>query len=485
MKRPLLVLCAAFLTGCSSQPAPKAESAPAPPRSVTFTSKSPEAIAHFENGATLTDNIRPAEAAEELAAALKLDPGFLVARAEHGLITPGPEGLKAIESAAAEAKDLSEPERLMIEAMLAARRGESSAAADSLRRLTEAAPGYPRGHYLLGARLLTREDVEGGVASLKKATELDPNNGAAQNMLGYAALRQGDAQGAIAAFNEYVRIAPQEPNAQDSLAEALLADGRFKDAEAAFQKALDLSPQFFPAHEGIAYAKFYAGDWAGGRDALTKAKAAAPRPVDKFQTDVTMSAAAFAQKKTAEALQILDAAAKTEGADPVGIALIPYLRAAALVMSNRAREALSPAAEVIKTADSGQFPDGISRELRRQALRARVAAEAQLKDAAAAKKTSALLDMAAESIPDSVEAQSAMHFGRGLLAVASGDLAGARSHFDQCIQSDEWCRLEGVLAAERAGDKAGMASARDALLKLYKRDTLHLIIRSRLAPPTK
>ena len=114
------------------------------------------------------------------------------------------------------------------------------------RLTTKMPPALP------GDSLLSREEVEGGVASLKKATELDPNNGAAQNMLGYAALRPGDAEGAVAAFNEYIRIAPQEPNAQDSLGEALLAAGRFKDAEGAFQKGLDLSPQFFSALEGIA-----------------------------------------------------------------------------------------------------------------------------------------------------------------------------------------------------------------------------------------
>jgi hypothetical protein len=42
--------------------------------------------------------------------------------------------------------------------------------------------------------------------------------------------------------------------------------------------------------------------------------------------------------------------------------------------------------------------------------------------------------------------------------------------------------MEGVLAAQKAGDKAGTAAARDALLKLYERNTVHLIVRSRLAP---
>jgi hypothetical protein len=37
---------------------------------------------------------------------------------------------------------------------------------------------------------------------------------------------------------------------------------------------------------------------------------------------------------------------------------------------------------------------------------------------------------------------------------------------------------------EKAGDKAGAAAARDALLKLYQRNAMHLIVRSRLTQPT-
>jgi tetratricopeptide (TPR) repeat protein len=116
--------------------------------------------------------------------------------------------------------------------------------------------------------------------------------------------RQGDTARAIAAFTEYVCILPQEPKAQDSLGEALRAAGRFEDAEDAFQKSADLSPQFFGGHEGIAFARFYAGNWPGGRDALAKAKAAATRRGDQMQMNIELAAAALAQKKTAEALQI-------------------------------------------------------------------------------------------------------------------------------------------------------------------------------------
>jgi hypothetical protein len=36
------------------------------------------------------------------------------------------------------------------------------------------------------------------------------------------------------------------------------------------------------------------------------------------------------------------------------------------------------------------------------------------------------------------------------------------------------------MAAEKAGDKAGAATAREALLRLYARTQVHMIVRSRL-----
>ena len=103
-----------------------------------------------------------------------------------------------------------------------------------------------------------------------------------------------------------------------------------------------------------------------------------------------------------------------------------------------------------------------------------------MKDVTAARATSAALDMDAASRPGDLPAQDAMHFGRGELAVASGDLAAARAHFDQCSSADQWCKWYGVMAAEKAGDKAGAAAARDGLLKLYGRNQVHMIVRSRL-----
>ena len=78
-----------------------------------------------------------------------------------------------------------------------------------------------------------------------------------------------------------------------------------------------------------------------------------------------------------------------------------------------------------------------------------------------------------------------MHFGRGQLAIAQGDIPGARAHFDQCSPDDAMCKWQGVVAAEKAGDKAGAAAAREQLLKMYERDPVLLIARSRLTPANK
>lgn len=488
MKYVLFVVIAA-LTACSSPPpsstAQAAGNAAAPGATITATSKSPEALAHFQKGQELFDNLRTTEAAEEFAQALKLDPDFALAHVYHGLATPGPNGLNEMEAAAAAAARLPEPERMLIEGATAERRGDLAKSAAAYARVTELAPGDWRGHYVQGQQLLVTQKYAEAVRALKKATELNPNAGGAQNMLGYAALRQGDADAAIAAFQQYVRILPQEPNPQDSLGEALLAAGRFKESEAAFQQALALSPTFWAAHEGIAYARLYAGNWKGGREALEAAKAAATEPTDKIQVDDELAAVALAQHDAKTALAILDATDKANGTRPSDVAFLPIRRALILNETGRYREALAPLDAALATADGGHVTSGAARNLRRQALVARVTAEGGLRDVAAATKTSAALDEAAAAATDSPAAQSAMHYGRGMLAVARNDAAGARAQFDQCSSEDELCKMQGVVTAEEAGDKAGAAIARDQLLKHYARDPVHLVVRSRLSTPAK
>jgi hypothetical protein len=73
MRYPLLAVAAVALAACSTPPPPAestaqsaAQSAPTS-ATITTTSKSPEAIAHFQRGEVFLDNARTTEAAEAFA----------------------------------------------------------------------------------------------------------------------------------------------------------------------------------------------------------------------------------------------------------------------------------------------------------------------------------------------------------------------------------------------------------------------------------
>jgi Flp pilus assembly protein TadD len=446
---------------------------------IEISTKSAEAREAFDRGEILLVNLRPEEAAKAFDEALSHDPGFALARALRGQATPGADGLKQIETAAG-MRPVSEGEQVLIEGMVANRRGDWARAKESFTRVTQLASGDWRGHYMVGVIMMNEENYPGATESLRKAAELNPKAGGAQNMLGYSALRQGDTATAIAAFEEYARVLPTEPNPQDSLGEALLAAGRFKDAETAFAKAAELSPQFGIAWEGIAYARYFGGDTAGARDALAKARQALTRAGDKAQIDSVLAAIEVAENRPAAARRALDAAEKTPDAEPSDIAFVPITRAMMLIDTGNHRESAKEAGVALERADANQYPPGLERNLRREALRARITAEARLGDKTAAAVTSAALDQEASSSAADAAAQTAMHYGRGMLAVAQGELATARSHFEQCSSEDEYCKYQLVLAAQKAGDSAGAAAVRDRIVKLYQRTPGHIVVRARL-----
>jgi tetratricopeptide (TPR) repeat protein len=480
--RPLAILIVALAASACSNNAtqPQASSAnDSANAKIPITSKSPEAVEHLKKGEVLLVNLRTAEAANEFAQALMLDSDFVLAHAYHGQAIPGPEGLTEVEAAANAATNLPEAERTLVQGLLAARQGELGKARDAYTRLTQLTPADWRGHYLLGTQLLGAEEYSAAIPALRKAVELDPAAGGANNMLGYAALRQNDTEGAIAAFTDYARALPQEPNPQDSLGEALLAAGRFDDAEAAFRRALEFSPQFTVAWEGIAYAKYYGGNAAAARDALLKEQAAATRPIDKLGAGELLAVMMIAQKNTAEGLAFYNGLEKMTDAMP-GVAFVPVNRAAILVDLGRAREAMPILAAAIKRAESGQLPSGLSRNLRQQALRVRLAAEVATNSIDAGEQTAMALQQQASERKDDINTQSAMHYGLGMVAMAKRDYPAARAHFEQCLTQDAHCRMQIVTAAQKAGDKSGAEMARETLLKLYVRDPVHLWVRSRL-----
>lgn len=477
MKRLLVAFAALSLFACSTAnaPAPAEQTAP---QELPITSKSPEAVDHFKKGRDLADNLRQAEAVQELNQALKLDPDFALALVYRGAATPGPDGLKDMEQASAEAASLSKPEQLWVAAALAGRRGEFAKGEDLWKQVTDALPGDWRAHMNRGTQFFIGQKYPEAIEALNTATSINPNAGPAYNMIGYAHLFQGDAGSAIEALKRYAALNPNEPNPQDSLGEALMAGGQFSEAEAAFRKAASLSPNFHVAWEGVAYTKFFAGDWPAGREALAQARAAASRASDRIAVDRVSAIAALAEGKRAEGLKQIDAVGHSPDASTVDAAFTPVYRAMALVEAGRYREAREGLEKTSENLDKAQLPPGAYANLVGSGVAVCATASGLGGDVEGAKSDVAVIEKEAAARPDHPLLQSTVHLAQGMLAVAQKDLKTARMHFDQCSDRDTYCHWQAFVVSQKAGDKAGADAARARLTKIYVRDPVYLYART-------
>ena len=472
----------AFVSCSSSAPVPQQQEPK--PAEIPITSKSPEAIDHFKRGRDLSDNLRTAEATQELDQAIKLDPDFAQAFAYRGGGDPGPQGLKDLEQASAKASAASKPEQLLIAALLSGRQGDFAKSLDWWKQLTEAVPDDWRAHTGRGAQLFVLQKYSEALDALNKATALNPNAGPAYNMIGYAHLVQGQAGPAVEALRKYVSLAPNEPNPQDSLGEALMANGQFPDGEAAFQQAISLSPRFAVAWEGVAYTKFFRGDWTGGQAAVAKAREAASLPSERLSAARLGAYGKLAEGKTAEGLKEIDLMTKSPDASAVDVALASVDRAGVLIEGGRYRDSIAEAAKALQAADGGLLPAGAAQNIRNVALAATVTAQGRMGDAAGAEKTVASVQKQVDARPDDPFARTTLDFAQGMLAVAQKDMRAARTHFEACLEQDFVCHWQALEASRKAGDKAGADAFLARLTKLYRRVPLYVYARARATAGT-
>lgn len=453
---------------------------------ISITSKSPAAVDAFRKGRDYAENIRIVEATEQLKKTVELDPSFALAHAYLGSLTPGAEGLREIERGASLAKGLPEAERMLIDTMLADARGEEEKVRELWNKLAAIVPNDWRVQMGVGDQLSGQRKWDKAIASLKKATELNPKAGSAFNTMGYDYLNMGKNDQAIEAFRKYAALKPDEPNPQDSLAEALMAAGRFEEAEAAFHKASEISPKFAIAWSGIAQSRFLRGDWAGGREALSKAKQDSTRPIDKLATDTMLAWSQAAEGKTDEALKTVEALAEAADAEKVDVtrAFTPLTRAMLMNDVGRHEDALKEVALALEKAERMGLPGGALNNLRREALAIRIDAESKLGRADEAKKTLALIQDEAQKAPNSADLQSQVHYSRGSEAMARGDAKAAAQHFSSCIDQDFYCRLQLATAQDKAGDKLAAEKTRQQILNANRRDTFYLFVRSKVAGDT-
>jgi tetratricopeptide (TPR) repeat protein len=146
----------------------------------------------------------------------------------------------------------SEGERLMIRAAEAGGNANPARALELQQELVAKYPGDERAHFLLGGAYFGRQEYDKAIEQYRTATELNPAFSPAYNLLGYAYRQVERYDDAEAAFRKYIELIPGDPNPYDSYAELLMKMGRFDESRAQYRKALEVDRHFTPSRVGIA-----------------------------------------------------------------------------------------------------------------------------------------------------------------------------------------------------------------------------------------
>jgi len=196
----------------------------------TATTRSRVAAAALDKAIALLDEVRFAEAIEQIKKAIDADPRYAYAHAYLGRYTQGMEGQKLLEKARQLAAGLPEADRLLIEAWLAGRKGETATYRANLERVATLAPDDWLSHMEMGNWAFGQRDLAAAVAAYEKAIALNPKAPMAYSNLGYAHAETGRYDEGIAALKKYLALRPADANGYDSLAEIMLNAGKLEES---------------------------------------------------------------------------------------------------------------------------------------------------------------------------------------------------------------------------------------------------------------
>ncbi|HEY5944147.1 MAG TPA: hypothetical protein VIV40_01590 [Kofleriaceae bacterium] len=447
----------------------KTEPVKAAPVDVTVTSKSPEAIKHFEEGRNLQDHQRAPEAIEHYKKAVEADPEFALALAYLGSLTPGAEGTDMLAKAGTLMAKLPEAEQQQIIAMQAARAGDLVKMKAAYAKELELAPGAWRVDGVLANIANGERNYPEAIKHAEHALSVKPDLALAYNVIAYARAGQHEWDQAITAAKKQVELLPKEPNPHDTLGEVLLWAGKYDESEKEFAAAVAMEPKFTFAWQGVALARGYRGDFKGAHEALAKRTAAetGPTKLDAMIDDAWIS---FAEDKLPAALATLDAVEKDPAAkDKPAFAFAALDRGHMLVQAGKYADAAKAFAAAKTRGDqlAGNAKNELSRGLRVGALR--IAAYTG-KPAADTDKLLAANDEDMKLLGDTAQQKTLVAYSKGLAAWAKKDVPGAITEMSKCEPEMTLCRFDLAVAQRKSGDKAGAAATEKLLRETPRRE---------------
>jgi tetratricopeptide (TPR) repeat protein len=226
-----------------------------------ITTSSDEALAEFQAGRALLDNLHFTEARPHFERAVELDPGFAMGHLFMANTSPTTALFFAsLEQAEANTAGATEGEQTAIAVTSAAARNDQAAQREALDRLITLYPQDERSHNQLANFFNGQQDYDNAILHFGHAVAINPKFATAYNSLGYAQRSNGNLDGAKDAFAKYVELIPDEANPYDSYAELLMEMGQYDEAIENYNKALAIDSHFGASHAGISVAESLQGN---------------------------------------------------------------------------------------------------------------------------------------------------------------------------------------------------------------------------------
>ncbi len=496
--RPYTVLAgliaALLLVACGQQesppsPAPMAEAPSAAPERVPTTTASEEALAFFNTGMALANNLRLVEARRHFRQALEKDPEFALA---YVMLANTAQSAEDFWNASAEAQALvdkvSPGEQLIIKAQAAAGRNDQAAQLDYLNQLVAMHPKDERTHFQLANYYAGVQDNTAAIMHYGHATTIKPDYATAYNALGYALRANEQLAEAEAAFKTYRDLIPDEPNPYDSYAELLMELGRYDESIENYQAALERDETFVSAHAGISVNQSLKGDVAAAVAAAAAMRSAARDNGEQRAANFREATAHLFAGDTTGALAAMQKNLTLSEEEGNHAALFNHYQYMGDIMlaADDAAKALEYYQAALEHGRQADVSDAVKAQsertyVYRTALAAIVADDVETATARVADYTAQV-----EAAPSTALEQFQVHTAAGLLALLQEDYAAAAAELSQSDQTNPavlyWLALahDGAgnkqLAAELAAKAANrnplspnMPLVRDQVLQLLKR----------------
>jgi tetratricopeptide (TPR) repeat protein len=254
------------------------------PAMLELSSTSQAAQTSFRAAMFHAQNVDPVAARADIAAAVKADPKFGLARAYAAFLSVGTAAEREgrVVEAMAHMGTAAVPELLLAMYWREVAAGRGDAAVPVLRTLTELIPGDADVAYVLAGTADVGKSAKEQAENTRRFLGKYPQHAAGHNVLAYSAWEAGDPSAALAAVREYERLAPNQVNPHDSYADMLLLMRQPAEALPHVQRELEIEPGNEAGQAKLGTIHLMLGDIAVARTDFAKGLAAATTPGSRY-----------------------------------------------------------------------------------------------------------------------------------------------------------------------------------------------------------